>query len=110
MKTRQPLDFAILASVAVVVTVCFGFGPSTAQDAPPRALPKAPSAPADDEAEVDKWVPPEDIVRKAFESPPGAKPISKEHLVWIDRKQGRVYVDGYVAMQDGPLEMFACPI
>ena len=47
---------------------------------------------------------------KLLELPSEAKALSKENHVWVDRKQQRVYADGYVAMQDGPLEMFACPI
>lgn len=58
---------------------------------------------------VDEYVSPEDIVRAAFEAPPEAKQLSKNN-VWIDRKKQRVYIDGYVAMTDGPLEMFACPM
>lgn len=55
------------------------------------------------------YIPPEKIVEEAFEAPPGAKSLSKRKL-WIDREKQRVYFDGYVAMQDGPLEMFACPM
>ena len=58
---------------------------------------------------VDAYVSPEQIVREAFEAPPDALRLSKRN-VWIDREQQRVYVDGYVAMQEGPLEMFACPM
>lgn len=57
---------------------------------------------------VDDYVTPDMIASKAFEPPPSAKQISKKNL-WIDRDQGRVYIDGYVAMREGPLEMFACP-
>lgn len=58
---------------------------------------------------LDHYVPPDKIVRDAFDPPPGAKPVSKRN-VWIDRAQSRVYLDGYVAMNNGPLEMFACPM
>ena len=65
----------------------------------------------DDENEdaADRFVTPDKIVRDAFADPPAAKSLSKRRL-WVDRDRQRVYVDGYVAMQDGPLEMFACPI
>ncbi|MCC9600040.1 YdjY domain-containing protein [Stieleria sp. JC731] len=53
---------------------------------------------------------PEDIAEKAFLPPPGATSLSKEGRLWIDPKQKRVYIDGYVAMTRGPLEMFACPV
>ncbi len=57
---------------------------------------------------VDDYVPPERIASKAFGPPPDAKRLTKSNL-WIDRAKSRVYFDGYVAMRDGPLEMFACP-
>ncbi|MDA9857118.1 YdjY domain-containing protein [Rubripirellula sp.] len=58
---------------------------------------------------TDTYVPPDQIVRKAFEAPPNSKQLSSR-LVWIDREKQRVYADGFVTMRDGPLEMFACPV
>jgi len=58
---------------------------------------------------VDNYVSPDKIVQDAFSAPPEAKQLSKRR-VWIDRRKHRVYVDGYVTMRDGPLEMFACPL
>jgi hypothetical protein len=58
----------------------------------------------------EKYVPPEALVRKSFESPPGGVALTRNNQLWIDRTQKRVYVDGYVAMRRGALEMFACPI
>jgi len=58
---------------------------------------------------LDGYVSPSEIVRKAYLAPPEAKQISTRR-VWIDREKHRVYVDGYIAMRDGPLEMFACPM
>ncbi len=58
---------------------------------------------------VDDYVTPDMVAAKAFGPPPEAKQLTKSHL-WIDRKKSRVYFDGYVAMRDGPLEMFACPM
>ena len=65
---------------------------------------------SDDEkkTELDEFVPPSEVAKKAFEEPPEARRLSDRN-VWIDRKQQRVYADGYVAMTDGALEMFACP-
>jgi hypothetical protein len=57
---------------------------------------------------LDAYVSPGTIARRSFAAPPNATPISKNHL-WIDSKNKRVIFDGYVAMNDGPLEMFACP-
>jgi len=55
------------------------------------------------------YVPPEEKVQAAFEPPPQAKSISQRNL-WVDLKQKRVYLDGFVTMREGPLEMFACPV
>ncbi|MEM8667866.1 MAG: YdjY domain-containing protein [Planctomycetota bacterium] len=102
---------AFLASVFVSTF----FGNCNAQslpDPPKTDPPKSLSDPlTDDEKAIstDSYVPPGKIVREAFEAPPSATQLSKER-VWIDRKNQRVYVDGYVAMREGPLEMFACPI
>ena len=43
-------------------------------------------------------------------APKGAKPMPKPHRVWIDVKQKAVVVDGYVSLNEGLLEMFACPL
>lgn len=69
---------------------------------------------ADVEESMDQWGPdgesPAELAAKAFAAPPNAKPLSKNGRLWIDVKRERVYVDGYVAMTRGPLEMFACPV
>lgn len=127
MRTCPPVTVALPLHLPIAFVLAAGLGSSDlrAQDAPgtdaesrqSRTLPQ-PSSSADPSAsgeadksdEVDKWVPPEAIIYEAFDPPPGAKAISEKHRLWIDRDQGRVYLDGYVAMQDGLLEMFACPI
>ena len=79
-------------------------------DTPTRSLSEAAKVPAPSEiVEEEAYVSPEEIVRDAFDPPPGAKSLGKRRI-WIDREKQRVYVDGYVAMNDGPLEMFACPV
>jgi len=40
--------------------------------------------------------------------PEGAKALSETDRVWVDVKNHLVYVDGYVALREGYLEMFAC--
>ena len=35
--------------------------------------------------------------------------MPKPHRVWIDAKKKQVLVDGYVSLNEGLLEMFACP-
>lgn len=45
-----------------------------------------------------------------FGSPPDAQRLTPRDRVWVDRKKHRVIADGYVAIQEGQLEMFACPV
>ncbi len=52
----------------------------------------------------------EAAVQNAFEPPPTSRSLSKNSSLWIDPKQKRVYADGYVIMNRGMLEMFACPM
>lgn len=61
-----------------------------------------------DNGRVTQFKTPSEIAATAFEPPPSSKFISQRNL-WIDREAKRVYLDGYVAMREGPLEMFACP-
>lgn len=41
--------------------------------------------------------------------PEEAKAMPEPHRVWVDREKKLVYVDGYVSLREGMLEMFACP-
>ena len=98
-------------SGACVLGITLGIGGAAAQT-DTTAKPRLLSDPLTDEERVtpvDAYVSPEQVVRDAFKPPPGATPLSKRN-VWIDRDQQRVYMDGYVAMREGPLEMFACPM
>ncbi len=52
---------------------------------------------------------PADIVRAQLGDPPNAKRIAANSSLWVDPKNQRVFVDGYIACRDAPLEMFACP-
>ncbi|TWU43747.1 hypothetical protein Q31b_12770 [Novipirellula aureliae] len=52
---------------------------------------------------------PLEVLRKTFSAPPAAKSLGPDSRLWVDRVKKRVYVDGYVAINRGPLEMFACP-
>ncbi|MEM6363541.1 MAG: YdjY domain-containing protein [Planctomycetota bacterium] len=45
-----------------------------------------------------------------YAAPPKTQQLSPLPDLWIDRESKRVYIDGYVTMRRGPLEMFACPI
>lgn len=48
-------------------------------------------------------------VEKTFGDPPGMKRLAKTDRIWVDPKRHLVVVDGYIAMRNGQLEMFACP-
>ena len=41
--------------------------------------------------------------------PEDARRLHPQHRVWIDAQRGRVIADGRVSLQEGILEMFACP-
>ncbi|QEG35483.1 hypothetical protein Pr1d_27820 [Bythopirellula goksoeyrii] len=43
-------------------------------------------------------------------APEGAKAFPKPDVVWVDSEERKVYVDGYVSLREGMLEMFACPV
>ncbi len=42
-------------------------------------------------------------------APASGKLMPKPHRVWFDVQEKRVLVDGYVSLNEGMLEMFACP-
>jgi hypothetical protein len=78
---------------------------------PDTALPSDPQEKATQEeidAAQNAYVSPATITRRTLSPPPKGTSISKNH-VWVDADKQRVILDGYVAMTDGPLEMFACP-
>ncbi len=115
-------------SLAAILLVCTAFstraGAQTADESTPaapadepiptvkRALPKVGETKAVDAPELvpDERPTAEEAVRGAFEPPPSARGLNKEASLWIDPKTKRVYVDGYVIMDRGALEMFACPM
>ena len=48
--------------------------------------------------------------KSPFGPPPGAKQLSETDPIWVDLKRKAVFIDGRVALREGPpLEMFACP-
>jgi len=46
----------------------------------------------------------------AFAPPEGTTRLLSDGNLWLDRNRNRLIVDGYVAIDQGPLEMFACPV
>lgn len=75
------------------------------------------------EMEDDEYVPDPEIMaeieaqRKAmrriadtYGKPANAKPLGKDGDLWVDSDAKRIYIDGYVSLRRGPLEMLACPV
>ncbi|MFG0265750.1 MAG: YdjY domain-containing protein [Rhodopirellula sp. JB055] len=62
------------------------------------------------QAELEEWDRQMRAMADKYAAPPGAKQITKLPDLWIDTKAKRVYIDGYVTMRNGALEMFACPV
>ena len=52
----------------------------------------------------------EEAAKKAFSAPEEMKRLGKDSNLWIDPTSKRLVVDGYIAINQGPLEMFACPV
>lgn len=68
---------------------------------------KATDVSTDDEEDEIEFV--DEVAKRAFGAPPEAKRVSKMSNLWVDKKRTRVYIDGYIAVDRGQLEMFACP-
>ncbi|MEO9593430.1 YdjY domain-containing protein [Rhodopirellula bahusiensis] len=62
------------------------------------------------QAELEEWDRQMRAMADKYAAPPGAKQITKLPDLWIDTKAKRIYIDGYVTMRKGGLEMFACPV
>lgn len=91
--------------------------------APVDAMPEPDSGPLTTAELEEEYVPDPEILaeleaqRKAlrrladtYDPPPQAKQLGKEADLWVDLQSKRVYIDGYVSMKRGPLEMLACPV
>ncbi|MEM9353128.1 MAG: YdjY domain-containing protein [Planctomycetota bacterium] len=101
MKTAAfPTHHGLLAALFVVNAwaACL-FQPATAQDAPTQPVAEA-AEPVAEEAEE-----PEPL---RLPPPKQAKALPEPDQVWVDKKRGQVMVDGYIALREGYLEMFAC--
>jgi hypothetical protein len=49
-------------------------------------------------------------VEQVFGVPEGLVRLDPVSRVWADKKKQRIIVDGYIALDAGQLEMFACPV
>lgn len=67
------------------------------------------AAPAEESMAWPKRSTLEQKVARVFGPPPGMTRLAKDARIWIDVKNKRLVVDGYVALRVGQLEMFACP-
>lgn len=47
-------------------------------------------------------------VEKTFGDPPGMVRLDPQSRIWVDKKNKRIVVDGYIALKAGQLEMLAC--
>jgi hypothetical protein len=89
-----------------MLLACCGIRAVRAQDASAEAPPAAADEGGDASA-------PPPITRKKpphLPEPEGLTRMPEPDRVWIDPKQHQVHVDGYVALRDGFLEMFACTV
>ncbi len=69
-----------------------------------------PQLAAADEVPVDEQLDAEATPKEPprLPAPENAKPMPEPHRVWVDSKKKQVLVDGYVSLDEGLLEMFAC--
>lgn len=75
---------------------------------PPKTFPPLGSGADDADAHAQPVEPPPP--KSPFGPPPGAKRLSRTAPIWVDLRRKALFVDGRVAVREGPpLEMFACP-
>ena len=121
-NSPQPMRFDTTLPVIVIVLVTSStgrcqdtadnqseLGRAIASDQAKRAAGEEPEKTVLDDY-VEEYVGPDDRARVAYLAPANAKRLTKKSSVWVDVRKKRVYLDGYVAMRDGALEMFACPV
>ncbi|TWU62687.1 hypothetical protein V7x_44230 [Crateriforma conspicua] len=108
MPTRRRRWRGFVANVAAAAIILTG-GTVTGQGLPPldEIQAQADDSPMPGQDDTPQYV--DQVAAKAFAPPPEAKRLSKSSNLWIDRQRKRVYVDGYVTLDRGMLEMFACP-
>ena len=89
----------------LLITSCFATSPTLMAEPNAQDDPVTEPAPAGElelelehEPQEPPWLP----------KPEGAKAMPKPHRVWIDTHRKQVFVDGYVSLNEGLLEMFAC--
>ena len=115
------IDMLTIQRLAVCLAIIFSWSPvaysqvevpvstpksdAVIADLPDANPPTPPKPPIPEESKNPRI----QAVCKAFTEPKGATRLAPDARLWIDKKKRRVVIDGYVAMREGPLEMFACP-
>ena len=110
-KTRQiyrnPRILQCVCFLQAVACLAITIRISGAQEVEPvEAAPATSTSPSENTA-ADQTDTPNEPPR--LPAPQGAQAMPKPYQVWIDVKKKVVYVDGYVSLNEGMLEMFACP-
>jgi hypothetical protein len=82
----------------------------SAEAAKPEPVTREPSAEVSDQEALYAYFDPKTGEPRPpkIPAPEGAKALPKPDVVWVDTKNKLVYVDGYVSLREGMLEMLAC--
>lgn len=72
------------------------------QPPPKRQTPAVPGTPPAEDERV--------LPAPKLPPPKGAEKLPEPDQVWVDAKQRVVYVDGFISLREGYLEMFACKV
>lgn len=111
MSLHRFLFTAALLLYPNLESCSFGEEPTTSQ-ADSEAVPNEDIDDTEDYERLNAYYDPETGEPRPPKLPPpeGATALPKPDVIWVDAKQKLVYVDGYVSLRRGVLEMFACPV
>lgn len=103
MPQKQPFQFPLLVCLTMALTMM------TTLSAQEATQPAADTA----AAERSQWDSAADRrqlqkLKETFGDPKGMVRLDPISRVWADRKKKRVVTDGFIALREGQLEMFAC--
>ena len=81
-------------------------------DEEPAAVTQEPAQEVSDQEALYAYIDPKtgEARPPKIPAPEGAKALPKPDVVWVDAKNKVVYVDGYVSLREGMLEMLACTV
>lgn len=106
---RPPANSELAGNTTNSSASANGSTSSGSDDGAPADVPK-PADMSDDLPAYEMTNPIEEAAKKAFSVPEGMQRLGKDSNLWADALKKRLVVDGYVAINEGPLEMFACPV